>query len=159
MSTTADILGLNRNANAFRKWSKQYADLCVERDRLLARDSSPQESSAVKLDDISDAAADESERGLAFVAARATHASIVDVLEAIRRIETGTYGICELTGKPIEAERLEALPWARYSLEGQRELEKAGLTQRHALPGLDLVSETVTADEDGESEGETEKAE
>src|ERR1051325_8674528 len=127
MATTAEILSSNKRSNSFGRWSKQYHQLCVERDRLLARNFSTQESSSVKLDDISDAAADESERGLAFVAARATHANIVDVLEAIRRIERGTYGIYELTGRPIESERLSAIPWTRYSLEGQHELEKAGL--------------------------------
>src|SRR5215475_9458758 len=148
MSTTADILGTNRNGHSCRRWSKQYHELCAERDRLLARNCSTHESSAVKLDDICDAAADESERGLSFVTARATQASIMDVLEAIRRIERGTYGICELTGKPIEPERLNAIPWTRYSLEGQHELEKAGLAQRHALPALELVSESPQNEED-----------
>jgi len=157
MSTTADILGSNRNTGSFRRWSKQYAELCAERDRLMARDFSTQESSTVKLDDFSDAAADESQRGLSFVTARATHTSIMDVLEAIRRIESGTYGICELTGKPIEPERLNAIPWARYSLEGQHELEKAGLAQRHALPGLEIVNEPTLAEDAAEGDGESEK--
>jgi RNA polymerase-binding transcription factor DksA len=152
MSTTADILGTNRNGNSFRRWSKQYHELCAERDRLLARNCSAQESSAVKLDDICDAAADESERGLSFVTSRATQANVVDILEAIRRIERGTYGICELTGKPIELDRLNAIPWTRYSLEGQHELEKSGLAQRHALPSLETVNDLVAADEDGEGD-------
>ena len=32
---------------------------------------------------------------------------------ALKRIEDGTYGICEVDGEPIEFERLQALPWAR----------------------------------------------
>ena len=154
MATTADILSPNRRTDSFGRWSKQYHQLCAERDRLLARNFSAQESSSVKMDDISDAAAEESERGLSFVAARATHASVVDVLEAIRRIERGTYGICELTGRPIEPERLSAIPWARYSLEGQHDLEKAGLGQKHALPGLESLREAVLADEQDEPDAE-----
>lgn len=159
MATAADILGLNRNSKVPARWSRHYERLCAERDRLLTRDCSAPEISCAKMDDLGEAAAEESQRGLSLVAARATHASIVDVLEAIRRIERGTYGICELTGKPIERERLKAIPWARYSLEGQNEREQAGLGQKHALPGLEAVSEAVLVDgEEGEAEGEADKA-
>lgn len=37
---------------------------------------------------------------------------------ALSRIEQGTYGICEETEEPIEAERLRAIPWTRLSIEG-----------------------------------------
>lgn len=43
---------------------------------------------------------------------------------ALARIENGTYGICERTGQQIPIERLEALPYARYTIEGQREVEQ-----------------------------------
>src|SRR5262249_55446749 len=43
---------------------------------------------------------------------------------ALKRIDDGTYGICERTGKPINPERLAELPWARYSIEAARELER-----------------------------------
>lgn len=49
---------------------------------------------------------------------------IREIDDALARIEAGTYGVCELTGKPIKAERLEELPWARYSIEAARELER-----------------------------------
>ncbi|MBX3375699.1 MAG: TraR/DksA family transcriptional regulator [Phycisphaeraceae bacterium] len=49
---------------------------------------------------------------------------IKEIDDALVRIEKGTYGICELTGKPIRAERLEELPWARYSIEAAREIER-----------------------------------
>jgi RNA polymerase-binding protein DksA len=51
---------------------------------------------------------------------------IKEIDDALLRIENGTYGVCELTGKPIKAERLEELPWARYSIEAARELERRG---------------------------------
>ena len=43
---------------------------------------------------------------------------------AIRRLEDGTYGICEISNKPINLERLQALPYVRYTIETQAELEK-----------------------------------
>jgi RNA polymerase-binding protein DksA len=43
--------------------------------------------------------------------------------DALQRIEEGTYGICEGTGKQIPKARLEAQPWARYCVEYARMLE------------------------------------
>ena len=45
---------------------------------------------------------------------------------ALRRMENGTYGICEATGKPIPLARLKALPYATLCIEAQRELEQSG---------------------------------
>jgi RNA polymerase-binding protein DksA len=39
---------------------------------------------------------------------------------ALERIEAGTYGICEVCGRPIGEERLEALPWARLCIDDAR---------------------------------------
>lgn len=49
---------------------------------------------------------------------------IREIDAALERIDAGTFGICERTGKPISAERLQELPWARYSIEAARELER-----------------------------------
>jgi RNA polymerase-binding protein DksA len=49
---------------------------------------------------------------------------IFEIDAALRRIEKGTYGICELTGQPINFERLQALPYVRYTVRAQSELEK-----------------------------------
>ena len=46
-----------------------------------------------------------------------------DLNDALAKIQNGTYGICEGTGKPIGRPRLEAQPWARYSIEYARKLE------------------------------------
>jgi len=52
---------------------------------------------------------------------------IKEIDDAIARIDKGTYGVCELTGKPIKVDRLEELPWARYSIEAARELERRSM--------------------------------
>ena len=44
------------------------------------------------------------------------------VEEAIGRIDAGAYGRCQRCGRPIDAARLEALPWAAYDLDCQRQL-------------------------------------
>ncbi|MCY2951230.1 MAG: hypothetical protein NTU53_04540, partial [Planctomycetota bacterium] len=43
---------------------------------------------------------------------------------ALSKIRDGSYGICEGTSKPITRARLEAQPWARYSIEYARRIEK-----------------------------------
>ncbi len=47
-----------------------------------------------------------------------------EINHALAKIRDGTYGICEGTGKPIARARLEAQPWARYSIEYARQMEK-----------------------------------
>ena len=42
---------------------------------------------------------------------------------ALQRIEDGTYGVCERCGKPIEEERLEAIPWTRLCIDDARKQE------------------------------------
>ncbi len=49
---------------------------------------------------------------------------IFEIDAALRRVEKGTFGICELTGQPINFERLQALPYVRYTVRAQSELEK-----------------------------------
>lgn len=43
---------------------------------------------------------------------------LAEIEMALARIEKGTYGVCEETEEPIEAERLLAIPWTRLSIEG-----------------------------------------
>ena len=51
-------------------------------------------------------------------------AELADVEHALRRLDDGTYGICEACGRPIEDARLEALPAARFCVEDQAAAEQ-----------------------------------
>lgn len=51
---------------------------------------------------------------------------IKDIDEALARIEAGTFGLCEMTARPIPEPRLNELPWARYTIEAALELERRG---------------------------------
>jgi len=51
-------------------------------------------------------------------------AELADVEHALRRLDEGTYGTCEVCGKTIDEERLEALPATRLCLEHQAEAER-----------------------------------
>jgi DnaK suppressor protein len=46
-----------------------------------------------------------------------------EVRAALRRIDDGTYGLCEMDGAPIPAARLKAVPWARCCIEHQTLLD------------------------------------
>ena len=43
---------------------------------------------------------------------------LMEIENALARIENGSYGLCEETEEPIEPERLRAIPWTRLSIEG-----------------------------------------
>jgi RNA polymerase-binding protein DksA len=154
MATSADILGAIRKPKVPTRWTKYYHQLCAERDKLLERDCSSTESFQPKLDDLADAASQESQRSLSMVAASATHGLIQEVLEAIRRIERGTYGICEITGEPITADRLSSVPWARYSLSGQQQVEQQGFARRSSLPSLEGLTATESIEAEAEEESD-----
>lgn len=53
-----------------------------------------------------------------------------EINQALAKIHDGTYGICEGTGKPINKQRLEIQPWAKFSVEHARALEKNMMLRR-----------------------------
>jgi DnaK suppressor protein len=57
--------------------------------------------------------------------AEAETRELIQIERALERMEAGTYGICEVTGKPIPMARLKALPFATMSIEAQRAKEEA----------------------------------
>ncbi|CAN5375667.1 hypothetical protein BH09PLA1_BH09PLA1_15360 [soil metagenome] len=52
-----------------------------------------------------------------------------EINSALAKIQDGRFGICEGTGKPISRARLEAQPWARFSIEHARMME-SGILRR-----------------------------
>jgi RNA polymerase-binding transcription factor DksA len=51
---------------------------------------------------------------------------LAEIERALKKFDTGTYGICEDTGEPIPEARLEALPYARYTVKAQEKREAMG---------------------------------
>ncbi len=51
---------------------------------------------------------------------------LYEIDEALKRIDNGTYGVCEGSGEQIPRKRLEVFPAARYTIEYQEKLEKEG---------------------------------
>lgn len=57
--------------------------------------------------------------------AQAERGIVQEIDEALKRIADKTYGMCMLTGKPIPKGRLAAMPWAKYTVEAARQVEKS----------------------------------
>ena len=51
---------------------------------------------------------------------------LVEIEAALERIEAGTYGRCVTCGRPIDGERLEAVPYATLCIDDKRALERSG---------------------------------
>ena len=49
---------------------------------------------------------------------------LAEIDAALQRIESGTYGVCERCGQPIDVDRLVALPWATLCIEDKRKQER-----------------------------------
>jgi len=75
---------------------------------------------------MADMGTDAMEREKAFLFASAEGRALYDVDEALRRIYTGNYGLCETCQQPIAKERLEVVPGARLCIRCKELEEKAG---------------------------------
>jgi RNA polymerase-binding transcription factor DksA len=73
---------------------------------------------------LADAGTDTADRDFALSLISNEQEALKEIADAIERMKKGSYGTCEITSKPIPAARLIAVPFTRYSLEGQKELER-----------------------------------
>ena len=101
-----------------------------------------------------DAGSDAYDRDFALSLLSQEQDALYEIDEALKRIDFGTYGVCEMSGKPIAHARLEALPFARYTVECQSQIEKMGKVTRARVPVTSLFGLT-----DEEGSGETEEEE
>jgi RNA polymerase-binding transcription factor DksA len=71
-----------------------------------------------------DAATDSFDRDVVLGLASFKQEGLYEIDAALERIDDGTYGVCELTGQLIPWKRLEAIPWTRFSLEAEKQIER-----------------------------------
>ena len=57
---------------------------------------------------------------------------LTDIAAALRRMESGTFGKCELCGKEIPKPRLQATPYTPYCIDCAHEMEQDGMQTRRA---------------------------
>jgi DnaK suppressor protein len=99
-----------------------------------------------------DAGSDAYDRDFALSLLSQEQDALYEIDQALKRIELGTYGICEMSGKPIPHARLEAIPFARFTVECQSQLEKQNKASRVRQSVTSLFG--LTEDEGGEAEEE-----
>ncbi len=120
------------------KWRRHFERLTELREQMLNRQSELTKDALEEQPSfsthIADAGTDTYDRDLALGLLSSEQDAIYEVEEALSRIQNGKYGICELTGKPIEPARLEAIPWTRFGAAAERQLEKQG-ELKHARLG------------------------
>ena len=154
-ASIADILGFNPNQkkpsenisekDIPNKWKKYYKLLLelrthVKEELALHTSETLKQSSKDNSGDLSgygshqaDAGTETFDRDFALGILSNEQDALNEIEEAIYRIKDGTYGVCEETGKPINKERLTAVPFTRFSLEGQEAFEKNNRKRRNKV--------------------------
>ena len=99
-----------------------------------------------------DAGSDAYDRDFALSLLSQEQDALYEIDQALKRIELGTYGKCEMSGKLIPRARLEAIPFARFTVECQSQLEKQNKASRVRQSVTSLFG--LTEEEGGEGEEE-----
>jgi RNA polymerase-binding transcription factor DksA len=168
-ATAASILGgpslvkvrKNGEIKVKAEWAKFYQRLLDLREQLmrqmngLARESA-QEMTGYSLH-MADSGTDNFDRDFALSLLSADQDAVYEIEEALKRIEKNTYGVCELTGKPIPKTRLEAIPWTRFTVQAQAQLEREGALRQRRLGTLGTVDTIGLAEVEGEEEESEDK--
>jgi RNA polymerase-binding protein DksA len=118
---------------ALTKSDLQYfRNLLLERRREIIGDVGSMESEAFKGGSnlsnmpihMADVGTDNFEQEFTLGLIESERQVLREIQEALIRIDNGTFGTCMGTGKPIPRVRLEAVPWAKYTIEYSRMLEQ-----------------------------------
>ena len=167
-ATAASILGKsavsgkkNGEVKIKQEWQKFYNHLLELREQLLRQMNGLAKESAQEMAGYSlhmaDSGTDNFDRDFALSLLSADQDAIYEIEEALKRIEKNTYGICELTGKPIPRSRLEAIPWTRFTVQAQAQLEREGAMRQRRLGALGTVDAVGMAEVESEEEEPEEK--
>ncbi len=126
----------------------------VAKDNLRSR-AEGSEASAFGMHQ-ADAGSDAYDRDFALSLLSQEQDALYEIDQALKRIELGQYGTCEMSGKPIPHARLEAIPFARFTVQCQSQLEKQNKASRVRQSVISLFG--LTDEEGGEGEEEEKPA-
>lgn len=132
------------------EWERYRQILLDLREQLVRQMNGLAKESAEQLPGYSmhmaDSGTDNFDRDFALSLLSSDQDAIYEIDEALKRIERGSYGVCELTGKPIPKARLDAIPWARFTVEAQAQLEREGAMRQRRLGSLGTLDAGAPAD-------------
>jgi DnaK suppressor protein len=142
------------------EWQGFYKNLLELREQLLHQMNGLAKESAQEMAGYSlhmaDSGTDNFDRDFALSLLSADQDSVYEIEEALKRIEKKSYGVCELTGKNIPKARLEAIPWTRFTVEAQAQLERDGALRQRRIGQLGTVDNAgmteVETDDDEQPE-------
>lgn len=101
-----------------------------------------------------DAGSDAYDRDFALSLLAKEQDAIYEINEALKRIDSGTYGICEMSGETIPEERLEALPFTRFTVGCQERIEQEQRSGRWNRPVRSLFGLDESADDSDDDRDE-----
>lgn len=136
---TDPALEVRKIPEKFRRYHKLLTEMraAIERGLAIHTEEALKKSGKDDAGDLSgysqhmaDAGTDTADRDFALSLISNEQQTIKEIDDAIERIKQGTYGVCEVTGRQIPPARLTAVPFTRYTVEGQRELERQRRAQR-----------------------------
>lgn len=145
------------------EWQVFYDRLLELRDQLLRQMNGLAKESAQEMASYSlhmaDSGTDAFDRDFALSLLSSDQDAIFEIDQALQRMERKTYGICELTSKPIPKARLEAIPWTRFTVQAQAQLEREGAMRQRRLGSLGTIeSGGLSEPEPEESDSEDKPA-
>lgn len=115
-----------------KKELRHYRDLLLIKRAELVGDLSAMEAEALRSSGgssshmpihMADVGSDAYEQDFMLGMAETERKQIREIDDALMRIKDGTYGICQMTGEEIPKARLDAKPWAKYTIEAARKME------------------------------------
>ncbi|HZF00755.1 MAG TPA: TraR/DksA C4-type zinc finger protein [Methylomirabilota bacterium] len=167
-ATAASILGRPMSKSGViepkkikAEWQKYYVHLVELRAQLLRQMNGLAQESAQELAGYSlhmaDSGTDNFDRDFALSLLSSDQDAVYEIEEALKRIEKKTFGVCELTGKNIPRARLEAIPWTRFTVEAQAQLEKDGALKSRRLGQLGTIDSAGVSEVEGDEAEEPEE--
>lgn len=118
LTPTIDLEGIRRQ-------------LEIRRAELLEGVSRAREMGAVEgeagVPDIADRATNAFQREFSFSVSENEGRMLKLIDEAIKRVDSGIYGLCTHCDQPIEEPRIHAIPWARYCISCQEAQDRGEL--------------------------------
>jgi RNA polymerase-binding protein DksA len=127
-------------AGLLTKELEHYRDILLEKRREIVGDMSSMEREALRSGSgsnlstlpihMADMGTDNYEQEFTLGLVEKDRNLLREINNALAKIQNGAFGICEGTGKPIAKPRLEAQPWARFSIDYARKIEKGVMGTR-----------------------------
>lgn len=130
-TSDAPVRPKNLKTHLTKKQLNHYRELLIAKRHEIVGDLGAMEQEALRSLDggthmpihMADVGTDTYDQDFMLGLAEAERKQLTEIDDALMRIQQNTYGVCVMTGNPIPDARLEAKPWAKYTIEAARQIE------------------------------------